>query len=117
MIEENKNKKTEFIPEDIIEMSKDILGFYPSIIETDYYTVDALRSSLSKNKIIWSNKHFDGSMTIYRNGLIEFKNNILFYFSRRENENSYKFYCLSKEDSTDSIIFYLNQLKKFKTIS
>lgn len=117
MIEEGKNIKAENIPEDVIEMSKDILGFYPSIIETDYYTVDALRSALSKNKIIWSNKHFDGSTTIYHNGLIEFKNNILFYFNRRENENSYKFYCLSKEDSTDSIIFYLNQLKKFKTIS
>ena len=34
-----------------------------------------------------------------------------------ENENTYRFYCLSKEDSTDSIIFYFNKLKKFKTIS
>ena len=38
-------------------------------------------------------------------------------FKKRENETTYKLYCLSKEESTDSIIFYLNQLKKFKTIS
>jgi len=73
---------------------------------------------LAKNKIIWADKHFNGSNTIYNNGLIEFKESeILFYFVKRENEITYKFYCLSKEESTDSIIFYLNQLKKFKTIS
>jgi len=117
MTEENKKIINDDIPDKIIKLSQDILGFYPSIIETDFYSVDALRSALSKNELVWSNKYFDGSTTIYNNGLIEFKNNILFYFIKRENENSYKFYCLSKEDSKDSIIFYLNQLKKFKTIS
>ena len=116
---EIKNSKTDIIPEDIIKMSKDILGFYPSIIETDYYTIDALKTILNKNTIIWSNKHFDGKTNTYLNGVIEFKdnNNMLFYFKKRDNENTYKLYCLSKEDSTDSIIYYLNQLKQFKTIS
>jgi hypothetical protein len=110
-------KKQVTIPENILKYSEKVLGFFPSIIETDYYTIDALRSMLSKNKIIWSNKHFDGSATIYSNGIIEFKSEILFYFVKRKNEITYKFYCLSKEDSTDSIVFYLNQLKKFKTVS
>jgi len=116
-MEENKKTLKEDIPDKIIKLSQDILGFYPSIIETDYYTIEAIRSVLSKNRILWSNKYFDGETTIYNNGVIQFKNNILFYFRKRENENSYKFYCLSNEDSKDSIIFYLNQLKKFKTIS
>ena len=102
------------IPEDILKLSKDILGFYPSILETDYYTIDALKIILKKNSIIWSNKYFDGKTNTYLNGIIEFKGNdkMLFYFKKRENENTYKLYCLSKEESTDSVIFYLNQLKK-----
>jgi len=118
MEKEEKILKTEKIPERVLSYCEGVLGFFPSIIETDYYTIDALRSMLAKNKIIWSDKHFNGSNTIYNNGLIEFKESeILFYFVKRENEITYKFYCLSKEESTDSIIFYLNQLKKFKTIS
>lgn len=117
-MENNQEIKTDVIPDEILTYSKDNIGFMPSIIETDFYTVDALRTMLSKNKLIWSNKYYDGSQTIYNCGLIEFKESeILFYFIKRKDENSYKFYCLSKEKSSDSIIFYLNQLKKFKTIS
>jgi hypothetical protein len=115
---EEKNIRNDRISDRIIKYCEDILGFFPSIIETDYYNIDALRSMLSKNKIIWADKYFDGVSTIYNNGIIEFKQSeILFYFVKRENEITYKFYCLSKEESTDSILFYLNQLKSFKTIS
>ena len=118
MEEEKKILKDEKIPDRVLKHCEDILGFFPSIIETDYYVIDALRSMLAKNKIIWADKYFDGTSTIYNNGLIEFKKSeTLFYFIKRKNELTYKFYCLAKEESTDSIIFYLNQLKKFKTIS
>ena len=117
MIEKNKDSGVLKISEEIITLSKNILGFYPSIFMTDFYTIDALKNILSNNEILWSNKHFDGTSMIYLDGLIEFKDNILIFFSKRENENTYRFYCLSKEDSTDSIIFYFNKLKKFKTIS
>jgi hypothetical protein len=118
-MENNKQKiKTQKLNKRVLKYCEDILGFFPSIIETNYYTIEALRTTLTKNKMIWSDKYFDGTSTIYNNGIIEFKKNeILFYFIKRENELTYKFYCLSKEESTDSILYYLNQLKKFKTIS
>lgn len=117
-MDKKKEIKTDVIPDAILKYSEDNIGFIPSIIETDFYTVDVLRTMLSKNKLICSNKYYDGSQVVYNSGLIEFKESeILFYFIKRKDENSYKFYCLSKEKSSDSIIFYLNQLKKFKTIT
>lgn len=115
---DDKNIKIHELPKNILDYCENILNFYPSVIETGYYSIDALKIILSKNKLLWSNKFFDGLNIIYNNGLIEFKDSeIFFYFVKRENETTYKLYVLSKEDSTDSIIYYLNQLKKFKTIS
>ena len=105
------------VPDKILTLSEDIIGSLPSIIETDFYTIDALRITLKKNKIIWSKKYFDGQVTIYNKGLIQFLDTkTLLYFTKNEYENTYKFYYLCNEDSSDSIIFYLNQLKKYKTI-
>lgn len=118
MIEENKNIENKVLPEKVIQYFESIVGFHPSIIETEYYTLDGLLKTLSNNEIIWSNKYFDGNNTIYQNGLVHIKSSdIFFYFIKRKNEINYKFYYMSKEDSTDSVVFYLNQLKKFKTIS
>lgn len=111
------NKRPNFIPDNILKLSEEIVGSIPSIIETDFYTVDVLNTILKTNSIIYSQKYYDGSITIYNKGLIDLENKILLYFIRKENENIYKFYSLSKEDSTDSIIFYLNKFKKYKTIS
>jgi hypothetical protein len=113
----NKGKKTEKIPEDIIKISREILGFFPSIIETDFYTIDLLNNVLKTNKIVWSEKYFNGVNTIYNKGLIKLESNILIYFKKREDENSYKFFCLLHEESTDSIVFYFNQHNKYKTIT
>lgn len=105
------------IPNKVSILSENIIGSLPSIIETDFYTIDALRITLKKNKIIWSKKYFDGQVTIYNKGLIQFLDTkTLLYFTKNEYENTYKFYYLCNEDSSDSIIFYLNQLKKYKTI-
>ena len=112
-----KNNTYDSVPDDLLKLSEDIIGFKPSILETDFYTVELLQSILKTNKIIWSNKYYNGLTTIYNNGLIEFDNKILFYFVKKIDENIYKLFCLSKEDSTDSIIFYLNKFKKYKTIS
>jgi hypothetical protein len=105
------------VPDKIIELSENVIGALPSILETDFYTIEVLQSILKNNKLIWSDKYYNGSLTIYNEGLIEFDNKIYFYFIKKRDENTYKFFCLSKEDSTDSIIFYLNKFKKYKTIS
>jgi hypothetical protein len=113
--EHNKQKK--LIPDNILKLSEEIIGCLPSIIETDFYTIDVLNFILKANNVIYSQKYYDGSITIYNKGLIDLDNKILLYFIKKEDENTYKFCCLSKEDSTDSIIFYLNKFKKYKTIS
>lgn len=117
-MKDSKQQKTELVPEEIFKFSQDYLGFFPSVIETDYYVLDGLVQILKGNKIIWSEKYFNGINTIYKKGLISLESNkILIFFKKREDENSYKFYCLLQEDSTDSIVFYFNKLKEYKTIT
>jgi|TARA_B110000211_G_C13972890_1_gene505779 hypothetical protein len=117
MTESKNNDKINGVPDNILKLSEDIIGTIPSMIETDYYSIEALRITLKKNKIIYSNKYFNGSNTIYNSGLIQFiDSDTLFYFIKNKHENTYKFYCLCKEESSDSVIFYISQLKKFKTI-
>jgi len=105
-MEENKSIEVNNVPDKILKLSEGIINFIPSIMETDFYTVEVIQSMLKSNKLIWSEKYYNGSTTIYNKGLVEFDNNILFYFIKKKDENTYKFYCLSKEETTDSIIFY-----------
>jgi hypothetical protein len=116
-MEETKNIEYNNVPDKILKLSEDVIDFIPSIIETDFYTIEVIQSMLKNNKLIWSEKYYNSSTTIYNKGLVQFDNNILFYFIKKKDENTYKFFCLSKEESTDSIIFYLNKFKKYKTIS
>lgn len=115
-MEKNLNNEHNGVPDKILKLSEDVITFIPSIMETDFYTVEVVQSMLKTNKLIWSEKYYNGSTTIYNKGLVQFDNNILFYFIKKKDENTYKFFCLSKEESTDSIIFYLNKFRKFKTI-
>jgi len=41
------------VPDKILTLSEDIIGSLPSIIETDFYAIDALRITLKKNKKKW----------------------------------------------------------------
>ena len=115
-MEKNLNNEHNGVPDKILKLSEDVITFIPSIMETDFYTVEVVRSMIKTNKLIWSEKYYNGSTTIYNKGLVQFDNNILFYFIKKKDENTYKFFCLSKEESTDSIIFYLNKFRKYKTI-
>ena len=112
----NEEKKIVTISDKIIDKCEKILGFSPSIIETEYYTYESLKTILHKHKLLWSIKHFN-DYSIYKEGIINIEEKeILFYFIKRKDEMSYKYFCLSKEETTDSIIFYFNKLKKFKTV-
>lgn len=118
MDNKREHKDKDKIPDFIIELSKNKLGKYPSIIETDYYTYKMFEDVKEKNNIIWSHKFYNGNDTIYNRGLLEFSDSeIMFYFEKRKDEYAYKFYCLSNEDSYDSIIFYLNKFKQYKLIT
>ena len=56
------NKIYDSVPDDVLKLSEDIIGFKPSILETDFYTVELLQLILKTNKIIWSNKYYNGSI-------------------------------------------------------
>jgi hypothetical protein len=114
----NKEVKKITVPDNVFKLSEKIIGELPSIIEMDYYTYDSLNIILEKNNLIWSEKYFNGSTTIYQKGLVSIDDNqILLYFIKRYDENTYKYFSLSKESSTDSIIYFINNLKKYKTIT
>lgn len=116
-MEETKPKKQEYkIPEMVMEMTKGTIE-YPSVIETDFYVKEALDLIVEKNMIVQSIKYFDGKSISLREGLVKFKkSNSYLYFTKRVDENTYKFFAIMGEESTDSMIFFLNSLKKFKTI-
>jgi hypothetical protein len=118
MKENKQNIRKEFeIPKHVMEFCENTMGFKPSVIKTEYYTYDSLKEILDKHNLVWSIKTFN-DYTIYNEGIVNISNNdILFYFVKRSDEMSYKYFCLSKEESTDSVLFYLNQFKKYKTIS
>ena len=110
-------KKEEYkLPENVIRYVEGTIT-YPSIIETDFYLIEALNKMTENNKIIWSIKHFGDRGIQLKEGLIKFTDSLTYlYFKKRKDENTYKFYVLCEESSTDSVVFFLNSYKKFKTI-
>ena len=116
-MEDNKPKVVEYkLPEKVLEMAEGTIQ-YPSVIETDFYTKDALSKIMEKNTLLWSIKHYDGRGLQYKEGLVKFNNsNSYLYFTKRVDEGTYKFFFVLPEESSDSVLFYLNSLKQFKTI-
>lgn len=111
-----KEKEEYLLPENVLKYVEGTIK-YPSIIETDFYLADALTKILEKNNIVWSVKYFGNVGVELKEGLIKFTQSLTYlYFKKRKDEGSYKFYVLCEETSTDSVIFFLNSYKKFKTI-
>lgn len=110
------------LPNEILTYVSKIMGgkgnhSLPTVIETEFYTKDALDRILEKNKIVSSYKTYDGDNITLIDGLIRFSESISFlYFIKRKDENTYKFYTICKEESSNGMIFFLNSYKKFKTI-
>lgn len=116
-MEDNKPKVVEYkLPEKVLKIAEGTIE-YPSVIETDFYTKDALSKIMEKNTLLWSIKHYDGRSLHYKEGLIKFKkSNTYLYFIKRVDEGTYKLFFILPEESNDSVLFYLNSLKEFKTI-
>ena len=116
-MEKKEPKKVEYnIPEKVIENVEGIIK-YPSIIETDFYVKGALDKILEYNELLWSKKYFDGYSIQFNEGLVQFNDgNLFLYFKKRIDETTYKFFMLFPEESSDSVLFMLQGLKKFKTI-
>jgi len=117
MMEDNKPKVVEYkLPEKVLKIAEGTIE-YPSVIETDFYTKDALNKIMGKNLLLWSIKNYDGISLHYKEGLIKFNNsNSYLYFIKRVDEGTYKLFFILPEESNDSVLFYLNSLKEFKTI-
>lgn len=121
---ENKNnlvdKEKYELPKDILTYVNGVIGdnySLSTVIETEFYTKDALNRILEKNEIVSSYKMYDGNGVTLKEGLIKFSEGLSFlYFIKRKDENTYKFYTICKEESSNGMLFFLNSYKKFKTI-
>jgi hypothetical protein len=109
-------KDTYKIPEEFVNLFIKDYEKYPTIIETDFYVLDGLKVVIGDGEIISTYRQFTNNNHIYKNGLIKFETGYVF-FTKRNNEMTYKLFFLVNENSVDSIMFYINKLKNFKTIS
>ena len=118
----NQNNKEEYLlPKEVLTYVNNLIGkgahTLSTVIETEFYTQEALNRMLEKNEIIWSHKLFNGVGMELKEGLIRFNETFNYlYFIKRKDENTYKFYMICKESSSDSMLFFLQSYKKFKTI-
>ena len=69
-MERSSRREHNNVPDKILKLSEDVITFIPSIMETDFYTVEVIQSMLKTNKLIWSEKYYNGSITIYNKGLV-----------------------------------------------
>ena len=116
-----KNKEEYLLPKEVLTHVNTLIGkgahTLSTVIETEFYTQEALNRMLEKNEIIWSHKLFNGVGMELKEGLIRFNETFNYlYFIKRKDENTYKFYMICKESSSDSMLFFLQSYKKFKTI-
>ena len=116
-----KNKEEYLLPKEVLAHVNALIGKGEStlstVIETDFYTDESLKRLLDKNNLLWSHKKFDGTNVSLNEGLIKFVDTLSYlYFIKRKDENTYKFYTICKESSSDSMVFFLQSYKKFKTI-
>jgi len=96
---------------------KDIDLKLVTVAMPECYGKDALDKIMEKNLLLWSIKYYDGRSIQYKEGLVKFNNSDSYlYFIKRVDEGTYKFFFVLPEKSNDSVLFYLNSLKQFKTI-
>lgn len=108
-----KQPKKEGIPKRVKKMVDSTL----SVIEDGYYSNEILNEIIEKNDLKWFYDIYIGNVLIRKEGLIKLKSDLMYlYYIRRENESSYKFYFMLRPDSRDSLLFYLNSIKKNKLI-
>lgn len=113
----NQETKTYDIPKDVIGIVETELKLKPSTIETEFFSQDGLNEIIRTNELIWSNRVLKNNFSIYKNGIVKFKSsNIMLYFTRRNDENSYKLFFICDEKSIDSVMFYINKIEKYKLI-
>ena len=116
-----KNKEEYLLPKEVLTHVNTLIGkgdnTLSTVIETDFYSEESLERLLENNSLVWSHKKFDGFNVSLNEGLIKFNDTLSYlYFIKRKDENTYKFYTICEESSSDSMIFFLQSYKKFKTI-
>ena len=71
-----KNKEKYLLPKEVLTHVNNLIGkgthTLSTVIETEFYTHEALNRMLEKNEIVWSHKLFNGGQIILKEGLIRF---------------------------------------------
>lgn len=114
----DKKKVVYQLPKHVLDIiKKSVLNEPLSVIETDFYTIDAVNLIIEKNSVIWTSRYYGGYYEIMKEAIIKFNDTSTYlYLVRKVDETIFKFFIMYPPDSHDSVIFYLNTLKKYKTI-
>ena len=108
------NESGDKISDKIIELVESKIGSYPCLIQTPYYTDEALKSILKNSKEIWFNHFIDG-VSVYRvEGLIDYGNSGIYVYYNGKEDKKYRFVFLSEESKKDSIGLTIKQLNNYK---
>lgn len=103
------------LSKNIIQMVEKRVKVYPSLIQSGWYPEDVIMYLLNKgNNEIWGNSVVDDKIVRYE-GIIEFVNGSSYiYYKRNEQDSTYWLVCLTNDYGRESILFYLNSIKKLK---
>lgn len=101
------------IPDEVIKMVSDEIGVYPSFVHTPTYNHDGFVRLIQDCKKLWVNEYIDESNVVRFEGLYDYKESGIFIYYTCE-DKLYKFIFMSDVDKTDTLIFTIKALNKFK---
>lgn len=109
-------EEKEEIPNHVIERYKITFkeSLQPNIVRTKNITSDGVNTLIEKNKLIWSKSNYDKSFTHIEGVVLWGSSEVIVYFKKIDNENTYKIYILT--NNLEKINMLLVGLNKFFTI-
>jgi hypothetical protein len=101
------------ISDEIIKMVSNEIGVYPSFVHTPQYTHDGFLKLTQGSKKMWVNEYVDEKEIVRFEGLYDYKGSGIFIYYTCE-DKKYRFIFMSDIDKTDTLIFTIKALNKYK---
>jgi len=102
------------ISDNIIKMVEDKIGGYPCLVQTPFYTEDAVKNILKDSTEMWFNQFIDGK-TVHRiEGLIDYRGSGIYVYYNTKADKKYRFVFMSDNTKRDSIAMTLQTLDSYK---
>jgi len=101
------------ISDEVIKMVSDKIGSYPSFVHTPVYTHEGFVKLIQDCEKMWVNEYIDDNNVVRFEGLYDYKNSGIFIYYTCE-DKTYKFIFMLDVDKTDTLIFTIKALNKYK---